>query len=174
MPHTSSVVFIISLILALCAHAVLSSPAVLSSVPAYWTRSSDTDNSSMNGTTITVPAGTTKHGDDVLCAPSRWTDIITFFVANYLTHVATIHRKPGEKSAQRVLTALYALLFPTSGLQRGVDGILRLSLFAKDELSQAARAGALCMVARTEAWEPSNSEEVRGLIKRVHTGNERL
>lgn len=67
--------------------------------------------------TIVVPEGSSNHGDpNLLCTPSAWTDIITFYVGNYLAHAATVISLPGEPTFSTVKVALSALLFPTSGL----------------------------------------------------------
>jgi hypothetical protein len=49
--------------------------------------------------TATVPTNDSNHGDpNLLCRPSRWTDIATFFLGNYIAHAATIMTIPGESA----------------------------------------------------------------------------
>ena len=59
-----------------------------------------------------------------------------------------------------------ALLLPTAGAARGFDAIARHARFRKKPLQRAARAGALCMVVRTESWEIRDNEVVDHAIVR--------
>jgi hypothetical protein len=100
---------------------------------------------------IIAPAGTGNHGDDhLLCTPSRWTDIFVFFFANYVAHAATVKSIPGEPALLAIWALLCALLFPVSGVMRGVDAILQHAVTARTPLEAASKAGALCMVVRTK------------------------
>jgi len=48
--------------------------------------------------TVTVPVGTNNHRDPhLLCTLSTWTDIASFFLANYMAHAATIRSVPGNQ-----------------------------------------------------------------------------
>src|SRR2546423_328016 len=59
-------------------------------------RSSDA-HLTLENITITVPNGTTDHGDPhLLCLPAKWSDIALFFFGNYLAHAATVKSLPGE------------------------------------------------------------------------------
>jgi hypothetical protein len=100
--------------------------------------------------TIPVPSGTTNHGDpNLLCRPSNWSSIAYFFLANYITHAATVLLFPGELPFHYAVGVLLALLFPTSGcFRRGLNAIVRFANLEGDDLTKAARAGALCMVIR--------------------------
>jgi hypothetical protein len=40
-----------------------------------------------------------------ICLPASWTDILVFYVANYLAHVATLRLKPDMKTRWKVLHA---------------------------------------------------------------------
>jgi hypothetical protein len=112
----------------------------------------------LSNITILAPTGTSQHGrEDFLCLPTRWTTILTFFVANYLTHALTIWRKPGEKLSEYTFAIILALLFPVSGLARGLDAIYRWASpkiwefwpgSASEEIRKAARAGALAILVR--------------------------
>jgi hypothetical protein len=63
--------------------------------------------------TITVPDGSSNHGDpNLLFTPSSWTDIITFYVGNYAAHAATVISLPGESTISTIRVGLSALLFP--------------------------------------------------------------
>ncbi|KAJ7050592.1 hypothetical protein C8F01DRAFT_1034920, partial [Mycena amicta] len=99
--------------------------------------------------TITVPYGTSNHGDpSLLCTPTHWTSILAFFLGNYIAHAATTLSYPGEEFGGYLQTIIIALLFPTAGVVRGFDAIFRCAILATSDLMCAARAGALCMVIR--------------------------
>ncbi|RDL40891.1 uncharacterized protein BP5553_00870 [Venustampulla echinocandica] len=111
--------------------------------------------------TIAVPDGTTNHGDpDLLCMPPSWTDIFIFYAANYFAHAATVISRPGETTINSAVTIVSALLFPISGVVRGVSAIVSLAKFAKTDLETAARSGALCMVVRTKDWQPAAGDRI--------------
>jgi hypothetical protein len=76
--------------------------------------------------TITVPSGTTNHGDpNLLCTPTKWTDIILFYTVNYIAHAVTVKSIPGEQKYDSAFLILSALLYPYSGLLRGLEAIFR-------------------------------------------------
>ena len=107
--------------------------------------------------TIEVPVGTTNHGNlHLLCLPTKAQDILVFFAANYFAHAATVKVYPGEATLEVVITVINAVLFPTSGIVRGLHSMMRHAVFVRDSLQRAARAGALCMVVRAEDWEPED------------------
>ena len=113
--------------------------------------------------TITVPPGTTNHGDpNLLCIPSNWSTIAYFFLANYVTHAATVLSFPGELFFDYMCAVFLALLFPTSGCFRGLNAIVRFANLAKDDLTKAAKAGALCMIVRTRNEEGYDYSFIRG------------
>lgn len=115
--------------------------------------------------TITVPDGSSNHGDpNLLCTPSSWTDIITFYVGNYAAHAATVISLPGESTISTTRVGLSALLFPTSGLMRGFLTIATFATFAKTDLQKAARSRALCMVIRSQDWKPRVGDVVSDAI----------
>jgi hypothetical protein len=111
--------------------------------------------------TITVPEGTSNHNDpNLLCTSSGWQDIIIFYLGNYIAHVATIISFPGESARSKLRVSVASLLFPVSGLMRGLLTILRYASFGKTDLQKAARAGALCMVVRNQDWRPQPGDIV--------------
>ncbi|KAJ6578381.1 hypothetical protein B0H19DRAFT_843790, partial [Mycena capillaripes] len=110
--------------------------------------------------TISVPDGTTTHGDPhILCTPASALDILVFFSANYFAHAITVKGYPGESGTAKYLSYLAALLFPVSGLVRGLTAIARRGRFVKGPLERAVRSGALCMVVRNEQWEPEHGQQ---------------
>ncbi|KAJ7683952.1 hypothetical protein B0H14DRAFT_2654567 [Mycena olivaceomarginata] len=93
--------------------------------------------------TIPVPDGTSNHGDpSILCTPTNWTSILSFFFGNYIAHAATTLSYPGEELFDYALTVVGALLFPSTGVCRGLDAIFRFARRAESDLMCAARAGA--------------------------------
>jgi len=112
---------------------------------------------------IILPVGTTNHGQPgLLCLPTTWTDIVVFFIGNYVAHAATIRLEPGTSIVDTVLAIIWALLIPISGVKRGYSGILSLAKFGKTDLQIAARAGALCQVIRID-------QQARSLRERLLT-----
>ncbi|UNI20850.1 hypothetical protein JDV02_006899 [Purpureocillium takamizusanense] len=104
-----------------------------------------------NDTTCPVQVpGYTHNGDcSLLCRPSNWKDITIFFLGNYGAHVATVFATPGQSSLTTALSLLLALCFPGAGVLTGLEAITSRALFAPTDLTRAARAGALCIVAKT-------------------------
>ncbi|KAJ0421495.1 hypothetical protein BJY00DRAFT_312098 [Aspergillus carlsbadensis] len=102
--------------------------------------------------TLTVPEGSTTHGTPyLLCKPPEWYDYIVFFFANYVAHAATIVSLAGQSFWETFLTAIAALLVPSSGIMRASDIFFQHPIFRKrDPLRQAASAAALCMVVRVK------------------------
>jgi hypothetical protein len=103
--------------------------------------------------TISVPAGTSDHGDPkLLCIPTKWLDILIFFLANYIAHAVTVKALPGERTGDLAFAVFLAIAFPFSGVTRGLEASIRHASFYRnaDDLQTAARAGALCMVVRSE------------------------
>jgi len=99
-------------------------------------------NAQTENITITVPDGTTNHGDPhVLCTPTAWTDIASFFLANFVAHAATVKSKPGEPILPTIIALLAALLFPTSGVLRRFAAIWQSAIFGRNSLEKAARSG---------------------------------
>ncbi|KAF7367622.1 hypothetical protein MSAN_00825700 [Mycena sanguinolenta] len=114
--------------------------------------------------TIPVPEGTSDHGDpSILCTPTNWTSILSFFIGNYIAHAATTLSSPGEELFEYAQTVAMALLFPSAGVERGLDAIFRCAVSAKSDLMRAARAGALCTVIRTKEWK---SDPTDPLVRR--------
>lgn len=105
--------------------------------------------------TITVPEGTTNHGNpNLLCTRSTWSNVATFFLANYVAHAATVKSNPGQPVLRGVLSMLLALILPTSGVLIGLDAIRRCAVIGGSPLQKAKKAGALCEVVRTHDWKP--------------------
>ena len=94
------------------------------------------------------------------------TDFLSFFLGNYAAHAATVVIYPGESLVATVIAIGFALVFPASGVVRGLTAIARHAAFVSDPLEQAARAGALCTVVRTKDWTPVNDGQVSDAVWR--------
>ncbi|KAE9374112.1 hypothetical protein N431DRAFT_481414 [Stipitochalara longipes BDJ] len=115
--------------------------------------------------TIEVPNGTTQHGNSrILCPPVTWASIATFFVGNFVAHIATVKSIPGEKLPVTVCNLILALLFPTSGLMRGLNAIARCVKLGESKLDKACRAGALCVVVRNSTWRPRTNDSLQVVL----------
>jgi hypothetical protein len=76
--------------------------------------------------TITVPEGTSNHGDpNLLCTPIKWTDVVVFYGVNYLAHAVTVKSIPGEQAWSTIQAIICALIYPYSGVLRGIEAIFR-------------------------------------------------
>ena len=63
--------------------------------------------------TLSVPNGTSIQGDnDLLCLPTRWSDVVLFIFGNYAAHAVTIVSRPGEPYRDYALRVFVAFLFP--------------------------------------------------------------
>lgn len=116
-------------------------------------------------TTITIPDGVTYHPESQdICTQTAWTDVVSFFVGNYLSHVATIVKAPGEPVYITGMNMVLVLLFPCFGAGRGLITIYQRASFYKDPLQQALRAQALVMVIRDpRQWKPQTGDSLRSL-----------
>ena len=118
--------------------------------------------------TLPLPSGSSNHGTPgLLCTPTRWTDIVVFYLANYAAHAATTRSLPGEKTLATATVVLIALFFPAAGAYRGILGITSLAMFGKTDLQKAARAGALCTLIRTSEWQPQNGDTLPNTLVRA-------
>jgi hypothetical protein len=113
-------------------------------------------------TTITVPDGVT-YSNNVICTPTSWTDIVSFFLGNYIAHAATVITFPGEPASVTTVNMILAILFPCMGASRGLLAIIRRGASHTDPLKRALQSRALCMVVRSREWNPLPSESVRSL-----------
>jgi hypothetical protein len=106
--------------------------------------------------TIQFPHGTRYIAHQhLLCTPSTWKTIIPFYLADYLAHVVTVKSIPGESAVSSALALFFALMFPSLGLNRGLEAIAQCAIRGKTPLEKACRAGALAVVARENSslWD---------------------
>ena len=125
--------------------------------------------------TIEVPNGTTNHGEpNMFCTPTTWSDIAEYLLFNYVAHGATVVSYPGEPAFDALLIVMVAILFPTFGVIRALNFIIRHPILtAKSDLEMAARSGALCMLVRSSSWKPQKGDNIRNaLIKAPSPGND--
>jgi hypothetical protein len=128
-----------------------------------------------NLTNSTIP-GTIDHGDNLICTPTNWYNIVIFFVGNYFAHAATIKSYPGERTWSLTIATVSALLIPTTGLIRGINSIARNAKFKRKrfwtaawhdaDYQTAAAAGSLCMVVRKKSWKPYPGDKLSDVILR--------
>ncbi|KAH8648352.1 hypothetical protein BGZ60DRAFT_437678 [Tricladium varicosporioides] len=115
-----------------------------------------------SNSTTSLPNGTFNYGDpNLVCTPTKWTDILLFFAANYVAHAATVKSLPGEKARDIILASLLALFYPYSGVMRGIEATVRHSILGRgNDLQKTARAGALCVVVRSREWKPDDNQHL--------------
>ena len=116
--------------------------------------------------TIEVPSGTTNHGDpSSFCTPTTWIDIASYLLLNYVAHGATVVSYPGEPAFDTLLCVGAAILFPSFGVIRAFNFIVRHPvLSAKTDLEVACRSGALCMLVRSSSWKPQQGDNIRNAL----------
>lgn len=111
-----------------------------------------------NGRVI-LPPGTTNHGNpNLLCLPTKWTDVAIFILGNYVAHAATIVLSPGSSLAFTCGGVVHAIFAPVSGAAGGYRAIHSWAIWAPTDLQKAARAGALCKVVRSEEYAQTDFE----------------
>ncbi|KIW29951.1 uncharacterized protein PV07_05735 [Cladophialophora immunda] len=114
--------------------------------------------------TIEAPPGSRYiPNENLLCTPSTWKSVLLFFSANYFTHIATVRSIPGESMIKTAGALLMALIFPTSGMIRGLTAIIKCPIRCKTPLEKACKAGALCVVVRNSKWRPQDGDIVKDL-----------
>ena len=101
-------------------------------------------------------------GNNVVCTPTNWYDIVWFYFANYIMHALSVRSLPGENLFTSIVFKIACLMIPYTGIRRGLCLISRASNVVRNDLQAAARANALCMIVRSVDWRPLNEEEVTG------------
>ncbi|KAF9728880.1 hypothetical protein PMIN01_13260 [Paraphaeosphaeria minitans] len=111
--------------------------------------------------TISVPPGTTNHGDPrLICQPPQWSDYVIFYFGNYLAHAATVRSPPGETWKGVAWSAATALFLPFTGLFQGVQHLLHFpaSKSREQALRKAAASGAICTVVKMRKRNPKSDD----------------
>jgi hypothetical protein len=111
-------------------------------------------------TVALVPTGTA-----ICIQPSPWTQILSFFITNYVARIATYKKEAGYEGLWDYLDITVSLFVPWLGIDPAVDTIARGSRFlGKTEVDRALLARALTIVIREEGWRPMHGETVRGCL----------
>ena len=84
-------------------------------------------------------------------------EVLKFLATNYLAHAFTVNTAPGYGGFYSLLFSVYSLAFPYIGLVTACRSLELVPVLKRDPLQRAARAGALCMVARTKYWKGPNN-----------------
>ena len=114
--------------------------------------------------TVSVPQNSTNHGNSQLvCTPSKWTDVVEFFILYFVMPAATVKSLPGQSIFGGLSAMCAALLFPTASVTTGIDAVFRCAALQSSPLLKAHKAGALFEVVRADDWEPQHGDYVRGL-----------
>jgi hypothetical protein len=92
-----------------------------------------------------------------------WFDFAAFFLANYVSYAATVKSERGEPLIPGLLALVLALVFPNSGIIRGLSAAIQCAVTSGSPLETASRAGALCTVVRSPGWKPQHGDLVRGV-----------
>lgn len=92
--------------------------------------------------------------DQTACTEADWSDILFFLIVNYVAHVATVVRFPGETTRELNWRRCDALLAPFIGLMYALRKIQWLLIIERDPLRRACRGEALCQIIRTSTWLP--------------------
>lgn len=142
--------------LAALALTTIATAALVSAHPAQQTQN----------VTLQLPVGSVSYPDThTICTPAAPTDIILFFLTNFVAHAVTVRSLPGEGPASTAVKACVALLCPSFGFVRAIDALLRAGRFGRSPLERAARSGALCMLVRDQAtWRPRPGDRIRDVV----------
>lgn len=80
-------------------------------------------------------------------------NFLNTIVGNFVAHSVTIIATPGQAIRETICNIFFALIYPNSGLMRGLHAIFSMAIFERNSPKQAVRSGALCMVAREGSTE---------------------
>jgi hypothetical protein len=81
----------------------------------------------LNNITISGPGISNHDKSNLVCFPTKATDILLFFLANYLAHATTVKTRPGASGRETALCILDSLLYPVDGITIALDSIFRWS-----------------------------------------------
>jgi hypothetical protein len=110
---------------------------------------------------VNEPVPSNNHGQaGLVCGRTKWTDVLIFFLGNYIAHAATVVQSPGSSNEASCLKVIYALLFPVTGVNKGLWSIFSLATFSKTDLQTAAKAGALVKVVRKSDYARTLREQL--------------
>ncbi|KAJ3956645.1 hypothetical protein N0V92_006789 [Colletotrichum tropicale] len=72
----------------------------------------------------------------LLCRETKWTDVVVFYLGNYIAHAATITTRPGQSTLITVVTMIGAVLLPGTGIWNGMSGLLSSDIHGLCELPE--------------------------------------
>lgn len=114
-------------------------------------------------TPITPPGNIVFTSAGMCVRPAPWTQILSFFVTNYIARIATFKKTSGYEGSRDYFRTIVSLFVPFFGISEAASTIARGSRFlGKDEIGQALHAGTLCIVQRKQSWKPKNGDVIRG------------
>jgi len=112
-----------------------------------------------------APKVVTVSRDRVCLTPAPWTQILSFFLTNYIARIATFKKTSGYAGSRDHLRTVISLFVPFYGISQAAETIARGARFlGRDELGGALYAGALCVVQRLETWRPMDGDIICGCI----------
>ncbi|PWW80182.1 hypothetical protein C7212DRAFT_361155 [Tuber magnatum] len=101
----------------------------------------------------------------VCLSPAPWTQILSFFLTNYIARIATFKKTSGYKGSRDHVRTAISLFVPFYGISQAAETVARGARFlGRDQLGGALHAGALCVVQRLESWRPTDGGIVSGCI----------
>ena len=104
---------------------------------------------------------------EVHCREAVVSDVLIFFLINYIVHAVTALKSPGSSIAATADAALVALLVPYKGIFFAVRVISLQAFFCRDPLQRAHRARALCCVVRTTVLEGKPAHTFDGGTEKI-------
>lgn len=118
---------------------------------------------------FTIPSGWTDHGvKGLVCRPTDWTTMASFFISNYIAHAFTIKKTPGQSTANYVAAMFIAFCYPSFGVSRALETLIYCTVLPfcdkPDGLQQALEDDALCMLVRSRTWKPRQGDILRQLV----------
>lgn len=104
--------------------------------------------------------------------PAPWSQILTFFLTNYIARILTYKKTSGYRGARDYFYVAASLFVPFIGISGAAATIARGSRFlAHNDVDRALLAEALCVIVREEWWRPAHGEIIQGCV--VVEGDER-
>ena len=98
-------------------------------------------------------------------------EVLKFIATNYLAHAFTVNVAPGYGGVYSLIFSVASLAFPYIGLVTACRSLELMATLERDPLQRAAKAGALCMVARTKYWKgPNDNNEAQKNNTQVPSG----
>jgi hypothetical protein len=102
--------------------------------------------------------------------PAPWTQILTFFITNYIARVVTYKKTSGYEGRRDYFYVFASLFVPFVGISSAAATIARGSRFlGHTDVDRALLAEALCVIVREPGWRPEHGEIIRGCI--IHEGD---